>query len=534
MFQRLRAACAIAICGLIAGFTLAYTPVPAQPAEARAMLRIAPVAGLSGLDPESGKAIIDIIIASQLYDTLMTFDVTGRPVPALATSWKSTGPTTWEVALRRGVRFHDGTPFDAEAVKFNIERAIDPKRAGRYTLFQPYIDHADVVDDHTVRIVTKGQIPYLPYIIGYGFLGIVSPKAATTSGADFARNPVGTGPFKFVRWVEGQSVEMVANDDYWGGRPKLAGITWKLIPSESARVLALRAGEVDAIADPPTEVIPQLQRAGQFELIRSVANAFVGVWLNPAVEPLGDLRVRQAIFHAIDQQGVLDNVIKGFAQPAYQILGPTVFGMFTDKQIPKGGFYPHDVAKAKALLADAGWKPAAADGVVEQNGKKLTVTVQTPEGRYLKDRQIAEVVTANLRDVGIDARLQVMEFPTLSTAVTQHRVEVFVLSWGFPTGYPEPGFYSVFHSSPSGGQAVWAQWRNADADRLMERALTEPYAAGRQELYRKTMQIFMNNAVIKPLYWKPIIWAVSKSVRNLKFMHTEEPIKLVATEIVKQ
>jgi peptide/nickel transport system substrate-binding protein len=533
MLRRLRIVCAIGVCGMIAGLTLAYAPSAAQPAAARAMLRIAPVAGLSGLDPESGKAIIDIIVASQLYDTLLAFDETGRPIPALATAWKSTGPTTWELSLRRGVKFHDGTPFDAAAVKFNIERATDSKRAGRYTLFVPYIDHAEVVDDYTVRIVTKGQIPYLPYIIGYGFLGIVSPKAAAARGADFARNPVGTGPFKFVRWVEGQSVEMAANDDYWGGRPKLSGITWRLIPSESARVLALRAGEVDAIADPPTEMIPQLQRPGQFDLIRSVANAFVGVWLNPAVEPLGDLRIRQAVFHAIDQQAILENVIRGVAQPAYQILGPAVFGMFTDQQIPKGGFYPYDAAKAKTLLADTGWKPGP-DGLVEQNGKKLSVVVQTPDGRYLKDRQIAEVVASNLRAVGIDARLQVMEFPTLSTAVTQHRVEVFILSWGFPTGYPEPGFFSVFHSSAGGGPAVWAQWRNTDADRLMDKALTEPYAAVRQELYRKTMQVFMNNAVIKPLYWKPIIWAVSKSVRNLKFLHTEEPAKMIPTEIVKQ
>jgi peptide/nickel transport system substrate-binding protein len=360
----------------------------------------------------------------------------------------------------------------------------------------------------------------------------VSPKAAAAGGAEFARNPVGTGPFKFVRWTEGQSVEMTANDEYWGGRPKLAGITWRLIPSESARVLALRAGEVDAIADPPTEAIPQLQQTGRVNLIRSVANAFVGVWLNPAVESLSDLRVRQAIFYSIDQQAILDNVIKGFAQPAYQILGPAVFGMFTDKQIPKGGFYPYDLSKAKALLGEAGWRPAG-DGLVEQNGKRLTVAVQTPDGRYLKDRQIAEVVASNLRAAGIDARLQVMEFPTLSTAVTQHRVEAFVLSWGFPTGYPEPGFYSVFHTSAGGGPAVWAQWKNTDADRLMERALTEPFAAGRQELYRKTMQVFMNAAIIKPLYWKPILWAVSKLVLNLKFMHTEEPVKLTATEIAK-
>jgi len=159
------------------------------------------------------------------------------------------------------------------------------------------------------------------------------------------------------------------------------------------------------------------------------------------------------------------------------------------------------------------------------------VTVQTPDGRYLKDRQIAEATTAYLRQAGIDANLRVVEFPTHSTAVTQHRVEVFILSWNFPTGYPEPSFYSVFHTTRDGGQAIWAQWRNSEADALMEQALVESSTTLRQELYRRIMRIFVDSAVIKPIYWKPIIWAASKSVSSLKFLPTEEPVKMVGTEI---
>ncbi len=520
--------CAATLIALTALYAL-----PAQPGPSRPVLRLAPEAGLSGLDPQSGKAIIDIIVASQIYDTLAGQDSAGRRIPALATGWKSVDPTTWELTLRKGVTFHDGTPFDAAAVKFNIDRAVDPTRAGRSMLFQPYIEGAEVVDNYTVSIKTRGQIPYLPYILGYGFLGIVSPKAASGTGVDLARNPVGTGPFKFTKWVEREYVEMVANDGYWGGQPKIAGITWKLIPSESARVLALQSGEVDAIANPLSELIPQLVNTGRFRLIKSEANAVVGIWLNPEVKALSDVRVRRAIHHAINQQAILENIIRGVARPAYQILGPSVFGMFAEAQIPKGGFYPYDPNKSKQLLAEAGWKDSDGDGLVHQGGQKLTVTVQTPDGRYLKDRQIAEATTAYLRAVGIDANLRVVEFPTHSTAVTQHRVEIFVLSWGFPTGYPEPGFYSVFHSSKDGGPAVWAQWKNSEADAMMDQALVEPSASLRQELYRRVMRLAMDQAIIKPLYWKPILWLASTSVNNLNFMTTEEPVKLVNTEVKK-
>jgi peptide/nickel transport system substrate-binding protein len=496
-------------------------------------LRLAPEAGLSGLDPHSAKAIIDIIVASQVYDTFIGQNSVGKRIPALASAWKIVDPTTWEITLRKGVAFHDGTPFNASAAKYNIDRVVDPTRAGRASLFAPYIEGAEVVDDSTVRVKTRGHIPYLPYILGYAFLGIVSPKAATNTSVDINRNPVGTGPFKFKSWVEKESVEMVANDAYWGGRPKLGGITWKLIPSESARVLALRAGEVDAIANPPTELISQLVRTGKFRLIESVANAFVGIWINPEVRVLSDVRVRRAIHHAIDQQAILKNIIRGAADPAYQLLGPAVFGMLTKAQIPKDGFYPYDPAKAKQLLTEAGWRDTDGDGLVEQGGQRLTVVVQTPDGRYLKDRQIGEATTSYLRAVGIDASLRVVEFPTHSTGVTQHRVEVFVLSWGFPTGYPEPGFYSVFHSTRDGGPASWAQWRNPEADALMDRALVEPSSSVRQELYRRVTQLAMDQAIIKPLYWKPILWLASNSVKNLNFMTTEEPVKLVNTEITK-
>src|SRR5262245_35204706 len=267
--------------GLVAACTFLILTGGPLAAQSRPTLRIAPQAGLSGLDPHSGKAIIDIVVASQMYDTLITFDDDQKPQPGLATAWKQVDDTTWDLTLRQNVKFHDGTPFNAEAVKYNLERAIDSKRAGRASVFNPFIATATVIDDHRLRLTTKGRVPYFAYILGYNFLGMVSPAAAEKHGKDYTRNPVGTGPFKFVKWVENQTIEMVANDDYWGGKPKLAGIQWRLIPSESARALALQAGEVDVIASPPADLIPRLTAGGQYSLISRPTNTFVGLWTNP-------------------------------------------------------------------------------------------------------------------------------------------------------------------------------------------------------------------------------------------------------------
>jgi ABC-type transport system substrate-binding protein len=157
--------------------------------------------------------------------------------------------------------------------------------------------------------------------------------------------------------------------------------------------------------------------------------------------------------------------------------------------------------------------------------------VQTPDGRYLRDRQIAEATVAYMQAVGINALLKVVEFPTHSTGVTQHKVEAFLLSWSFPDGYPEPSFYSVFHSTEGGGQATWAQWQNPEADALMDRVRNEPDEATRSQLYQKIMKIFMDNAIIKPIYREPIMYVADKSVTDFAVLSSNIPAKMIATDV---
>lgn len=494
------------------------------------ILRIAPEAGLATLDPNSYLAIIDNIVGSQLYDNLIQIDENNQLQPGLATSWKQIDEDTWELKLREGVEFHDGTPFNSEAAVFSVERAIDPDRASRSRIFAPFIKGATAVDEFTIRVDTIGQVPYAPIILSYSNMAMLSPSAVEEFGEDYARNPVGTGPFRFVEWQQDEFVKMEAYDQYWAGRPNLDGLEWRLIPSESARFVALEAGEVDLIANPPTELIPQIEGNEDLKIVRSTTGRVVGVWINPAGPPLDTVEVRKAIFYATDGESIMKNIIRGLASPAHQYLEPSVFGSLPDDEIPEGGFYPFDPDRSRELLEVAGWTDSDGDGMVDKDGQNLTVTVQTAEGRYLKDREIAEATTAFLRDVGIDANLLVVEFPTHSADVTQHNLEVFILGWGWSV-YPEPTFYAVFHSSDDGGPAAWAQWSNPEADALMEAALTEPDDERRRELYQEIQLIALDEAVILPIYFKDNFWVTRESVSGLSFFANEEPAKMVDTDM---
>jgi len=489
----------------------------------RPILRIATETGLDALDPENNQTTLDNEYGSAIYEELVGRDAQYNLAPGLALSWKQVDTDTWELKLRQGVKFQDGTPFNAEAVKYNIERTINPKLASRSGLFTPYLAGAVVVDEYTVQIKTVGNCPFLPYVLASGFLGMVSPTAAEKYGSAFSRNPVGTGPFKFVKWVENQYVEMTANDDYWGGAPKLGGLYWKIIPDQSSRALALESGDVDLISNPPPEMFLQFKSDPKYQVTQSETNIMVALWLNPEVPNLTDLRVRQAILYSIDQQSILTNLVKGLAAPAYQPLGAVVFGMLPPDKVPKGGFYAYDPTKSRQLLAEAGWTATNSNGLLEKDGKTLTVTLSSPSGRYLEDEQIVGASAAYMRAVGIDAKVQVLDDSTLFSEIVEHKLDMFMCSWGWEVGYPEPSFYLVYHSEAPGGQAAWAQWKNPEADKLIEQSLVAPDPAVRSNLYQEISLMIMNAAIQEPIYYQENLWAGVSAIHGFVVQPSGDP-----------
>jgi peptide/nickel transport system substrate-binding protein len=282
----------------------------------------------------------------------------------------------WTFKLRQGVTFHDGTPFNAEAVKFTLDRIVEKKNAGFGQIAE--YESSEIVDASTVRIKTKK--PYAPFLSGlaHAFTSVVSPAAVQKLGADFGAKPVGSGPYVLKEWVRQDSVSYTRNPAYaWApaGLPKGSGkpvgnILVRFIPEDQTRVGALERDEVDVIENVPAQEVARLTK--KYRIVRTPqTGAPWHINLNVKKAPTDDLRVRQAIVHAIDQTAIVETLFFGIGKPAYGPLTRSTFGY--DPKVET--LYKHDPERAKKLLEDAGWK-LGGDGTRQKDGKKLSVVFQ--------------------------------------------------------------------------------------------------------------------------------------------------------------
>lgn len=320
-----------------------------------------------------------------LYDGLVALSGDMMQVnPALATSWEQIDTQTWRFNLREGVIFHNGEPFDAETVRYSIERILDPN-AVRFNTDYRQIGEVDVIDDHTVVIHTLTPDPN--FLAKLSSLHMVPPEyTASISEEEFSAHPVGTGPYKFVEWILGQRLVLEANDDYWNGRPSVDRLVFRPIPEASTRLAELQAGTVDIIVGLNYDAIPLVEADPN---LRAEANTgrrtvFMHMDLLAGAEPLQDPRVRQAMSHAIDRQLLIDTVLNGYGTPLATIFRPDMAG-YTPDFVP----YAYDPERARELLAEAGYP----------NG--FDVRFMTSDGIVNKGVEVAEALGAMLGDVGI-------------------------------------------------------------------------------------------------------------------------------------
>ncbi len=320
-----------------------------------------------------------------LFDGLVALsgDMTAI-TPALATSWERLDDTTWKFVLRQGVTFHNGEPFTAAAVKYTIERMLDPN-AVRFNNDYKQIGEVDILDDYTVVIHTR--VPDPNFLGNLSSLHMVPPVyTSSISEAEFSAHPVGTGPYKFVEWVLGQRLVLEANDDYWGGRPSVDRLVFRPIPEASTRLAELQAGTVDIIVGLNYDAIPLVNADPN---LRAEANTgrrtvFMHMDLLAGAEPLQDVRVRQAMSYAIDRQLLIDSVLNGYGTPLATFFRTEMAGYSPDFQP-----YPYDPERAKELLAEAGYP----------NG--FDIRFMTSAGMINKGVEVVEAIGAMLGDVGI-------------------------------------------------------------------------------------------------------------------------------------
>lgn len=362
-----------------------------------AILAIAPMAALADditivigsepttLDPHAADDGGEKAVNDNVFETLMVRDTEGNLGLGLAAEWPTqVDPTTWEFKIKPGVTFHNGEPLNAEAVAFSVDRMIDPELNSEQLSYFSTFAGAQVVDDLTVRIQTAGPDPILPARMYY-FM-IAPPEASQNE--DFAQAPIGSGPYKFVSWDRGNQIVLEADPDYRDGAPAVSTVTYRFIEEPGTRLSTLLAGEVDLVTNLLPEFMGQVPQAAS---MRGLEHPMV--LLNADGGITADRRVRQALNYAIDKEALASALFEGQAQVERgQLLGPTYFGFNEDISA-----YPYDPDRAQELLAEAG-------------AESGSITLVSTSGRWLKDRELTEVIAGYWSAVGLDVDVQIFEF----------------------------------------------------------------------------------------------------------------------------
>ena len=458
----------------------------AQPAAAQqpvrgGMLVFATGADPDSLDPQNTQSNPGEQVNRMMYENLVRFNARMQLEPALAESWTSSKDgLTWTFRLRKGVKFHDGTPFDAMAVKYFFDRVLGDEKPFKATLYSPVVQRAEVVDPSTVRMVLKQPFAAILFTLAHSAGGIVSPAAHQKWGKDLTLHPSGTGPFKFVEWVKGDHVTLERNDAYWAGAPNLDRIVVKTVREDQARVALLGSGDADMILNIPTEDIPRLRKDARFTIESSPTARALYITINVARKPFDDVRVRQALNYAVNRDALVKELFQNHAQAISGIVSPLQNGYAA---LPG---YAYDPKKAKELLAQAGHP-------------SLKVKLWTPKGRYVKDYELAQAIQQDLAAVGVETTLATMEWGAYLTATKtpadQTDRELFLMGWSPSTGEARWGMFPLLHSSmqaPKGDNRGF--FASKAFDEAIERATVATTDLARVAALREAQQIAIKEA----------------------------------------
>lgn len=429
------------------------------------------------LDPQKTFNGFSFAVTNQIYETLFIVTPGGEIEGRLAAEWEYLDENRLQVRLVEGVTFHDGQPLDAEAVRASLLRLLDPATAAPGRFVVSAIEDVEVVDEATVVIVTEA--PFAPLLAH-----LAHPVAAIVPaghGDALARSPVGSGPFELVSWQQSNEILLRANDDYWGGRPAIDEVLFRIIPEVSTQVVELRSGGLDILFNLPPDNFTALANDPGIETEAYLGWGSMLLGINTANPKLTDLQVRQAIAHAIDKELIIDEFLSGLAEPGVVPIPPTVRFAASDLQEP----YPYDPEAARELLAAAG-----------AEGLSLTLDVyQSPELE-----SVAQVLQFMLAEVGIDLQIRVQEFAAYAEQTTQDDLELYLTSWGTVTLDADYALYAFFHSSeiPENNSS---RYRMAAVDALLEEARANPDEEVRAASYRDVQQEVLDDLPMITLYY---------------------------------
>jgi peptide/nickel transport system substrate-binding protein len=506
-------AAALLAAGLLGGSCLLAAPLAAQE------LKIAVGAEPTSIDPLYHNLNPNLAIARHLFNQLAEQDPKQRLKPGLALSWKPLDDTNWELKLRPGVKFHDGSPFTPEDVIFSVDRADKvPNSPSALSIYTKSIKEIVVVDPLTIRIKTNGPYPLLMEDLSN--IAIQSKKAAagkTTDDFNKGIAAIGTGPFKFVEWVPGNRLVLERNDDYWGQKPHWKTVTIRPITSAASRLAALLAGDVDFIEDVPTTDVKSLKDNPKVALAQTVSNRVIYLHIDterdqsPGVadksgnplpkNPLKDLRVRKALSKAINRQAIVDRIMEGIAIPAGQLLPDGFFGVSPNLKVEA-----YDPEGAKKLLAEAGYPQG------------FQLTLAGPNNRYINDGKICEAIAQMLSRIGVDTKVETMPQNIFFTRASKLEFSLMLVGWGSGTGEassPLKSLLATANKEKGMGPSNRGHYSNAKLDATLDQALATIDSEHREKLLQEATEIGINDLGIIPLHYEVSTWGMRK---DLKFV----------------
>lgn len=476
---------------ILAAALLAATSVAALPlsAGAKDLLVVDFIAEPSSLDPHVQWNTDSFNVYRNIFDNLLTRDEKGEIAPQIATEWKYLSDTEIEFKIRDNVKFHDGRPLAAEDVAFSIKRITDPKFASPQIGQFNQISDAVAKDPTTLVVTTKGPYPVL--LAQLTKLSIV-PKhvVEAVSKDEFNLKPVGSGPYKLDAWNRGVEVVVARNDEYWGDKGAFPKVAFRAVPDGSTRIANLQSGTSDLASNLNNDLADQLTASDQGKVlpVRGERLAFYSLNINKA--PLDDKRIRKAIAHAIDKQGIVDGILGGFDAPLSQLTSPVSFGYSEGIAPPE-----FDPEKAKALIAEVG------DAAKTEFSLFTTPTY---------DQRVVQALQQMLTDVGLNVKIETTDMGNWMQQMQSGGATIPASAFGrWSCGCQDADgtLYPLLHSSSS-----WSTIKDERIDKALDEARTVIDPAKRLELYKTVHEIVAEENYIIPLYQASVIYGAAKNV----------------------
>ncbi|UCZ52844.1 glutathione ABC transporter substrate-binding protein [Bacillus shivajii] len=467
-------------------------------------LIIGKLSDATSLDPHTSSDIPSGNIQTNLYETLVRYDTDMVLEPYLATEWEAVEEDVWEFTLREDVYFHDGTEFNADVVKANIERILDPDLGSPRAILLEIIDDVIVVDDHTVQFVTEDPFAPLPAHLAHYSISMISPDviegdyAAVEDGAQYGdyvnEHPYGTGFFTFDTWESGSQITLQPNDEYWGDHVRVDSVIFKVVPEDLTRIGELETG-ASHIIDPvnPADLARLEASDGVAPYVRNAASiTYLG--FNVEKEPFDDPKVRRAVAKVVDKEAILDGIVEGTGEEAVGPVNNTNFGY--SENVEK---LERDIEAAKELLAEAGYE----DG--------FETTIWTNDNRERID--IAELTQAELAQIGIDVEIEVLEWGAYLDATAAGEHDMFILGLTLGTGDADYPMHMLFHSD-SIGNGNRSQMNDPVFDEMLYEARIEQDEDTRLALYEDATNYLLEQSPMVFLYHPAHTMGVSDQVEG--------------------